>query len=169
MLQGKLSPRERPTTIVRPSRGEWLRSAEDVNAHHQRFLTLLETLTATSMVQPISGIYLLTADERHQLLVDCNTTTIIPVPVTSQPVLFQAQVAHIPDAPAVVSDGITLTYTQLNATANHLARHAIDQGWAQKRRDIDRNPHFEETIFGSDAKLGSVAILAGEWYVQSVR
>ncbi|MBV8996447.1 MAG: hypothetical protein JO287_22710 [Pseudonocardiales bacterium] len=156
MLQGKLRPRERSTTIVRPSRSEWLRSAEDVC-----FLTLLETLTATSMVRPISRIYLLAADERHQLLVDCNIT-VIPVPAASQPVLFQAQVAHIPDTPAVVSADITLTYTQLNATANHLARHPIDQGWAQKRNDIDRNPHFEETILSSGAKLGSVVILGGE-------
>jgi non-ribosomal peptide synthetase component F len=127
VLQSKLRPRERPATIVRPSRSEWLRSAEEVDAHHQRFLALLETLTATSMVQPISRIYLLTADERHQLLVDCNAT-IIPVPAASQPVLFQAQVDYIPDAPAVVSADITLTYIQLNATANHLARHPIDQG-----------------------------------------
>src|SRR5581483_9819273 len=48
-------------------------SAEDLTAHHQRFVTLLETLTTTSLDQPISAIDLLTVHERHRLLVDHNT------------------------------------------------------------------------------------------------
>jgi hypothetical protein len=144
VLKSKLRPCERPTAIVRPSRSEWLRSVEEMDAHHQRFLKLLETLTAASMVQSVTLIYLLTAAERRGLLVDCTTTT-IPVPAVSQPVAFQAQVAHIPDAAAVVSADITLTYSQLNATANHLARHPIDQGRAQESNDPPQS-HFEEAI-----------------------
>ncbi len=37
--------------------------------------------------------------------------------------MFEAQAARTPDAPAVVFEGLTTTYGELNAAANRLARH----------------------------------------------
>ncbi|MGH3702663.1 MAG: condensation domain-containing protein, partial [Pseudonocardiaceae bacterium] len=100
--------------------------AEDLAAHQQRFLRLLEAVVADPDT-PLSRIDLLTPEERHQLLVEYNTTA-VPVPATSLPVLFHTQVQATPDAIAVVCGDTTLTYTQLNTRANQLAHVLIARG-----------------------------------------
>ena len=42
--------------------------------------------------------------------------------------LFEKQVAHTPHATALIADGESLTYAELNARANQLARHLVDLG-----------------------------------------
>ena len=102
-------------------------STDDLTAHEQRFLSLLETIAVADPDQPISRIDLLTPEERHRLLVKCNDTA-VPVPAVSLPVLFQTQVHATPDAVAVVCGDTTLTYAQLNAKANRLAHALIAKG-----------------------------------------
>src|SRR5262249_30680086 len=85
-----------------------------------------ETMVADPDV-PLSRINLLTAEEHHWLLAECNDTT-APVPATCLPVLFQTQVAATPDAVAVVCGLTTLTYAQLNTKANQLAHALIALG-----------------------------------------
>ncbi len=77
--------------------------------------------------RPIGRIEILAPEERQQLLVDVNQTT-QPVPATSLPVLFQAQVQRAPEATAVVFADITVSYAHLNARANRLAWLLIDRG-----------------------------------------
>ncbi|MGH3428308.1 MAG: amino acid adenylation domain-containing protein, partial [Mycobacteriales bacterium] len=77
--------------------------------------------------QPISRIEILTAEERHRLLVEYNDTT-QEMPATTLPVLFEQQVARTPDHTAVVFEDTTISYAQLNARANQLARLLIDRG-----------------------------------------
>jgi amino acid adenylation domain-containing protein len=91
-----------------------------------RWIRLLEAVAADPDT-PVSAIDLLTADERHQLLVDYNNTT-TPIPVACLPGLFEAQVSATPEAVAVVCGDTTLTYHQLNTRANHLARALITLG-----------------------------------------
>jgi amino acid adenylation domain-containing protein/non-ribosomal peptide synthase protein (TIGR01720 family) len=90
------------------------------------WLRLLEAATADPD-QPISRINLLSFEERRQLLIEHNDT-VQPIPLDSLPVLFQAQVHATPEATAVICGAATLTYRQLNAAANQLARVLIGQG-----------------------------------------
>ncbi|MGH3771500.1 MAG: amino acid adenylation domain-containing protein, partial [Pseudonocardiaceae bacterium] len=90
-----------------------------------RWVRLLEAVVADPDA-PISRIDLLSAEERHRLLIEHTTTH--PVPQTCLPVLFQAQVAATPEAIAVVFEDTTLTYHQLNARANQLAHLLITRG-----------------------------------------
>jgi amino acid adenylation domain-containing protein/non-ribosomal peptide synthase protein (TIGR01720 family) len=100
---------------------------EDNAAHHRRFMSLLETLADADPQQPICQIDLLSAEERHRLLVDYNDTA-HPIAQASLPVLFQTQVQTSTDAVAVVFEDIRLSYAQLNAAANRLAHLLIARG-----------------------------------------
>ncbi|MGQ0679988.1 MAG: amino acid adenylation domain-containing protein, partial [Actinomycetota bacterium] len=77
--------------------------------------------------QPVSGIDLLSVEERRHLLVEVNDTS-TPVPSACLPELFEAQVRSRPDAPAVVFGDQTLSYFELNARANRLAHELISRG-----------------------------------------
>jgi amino acid adenylation domain-containing protein/non-ribosomal peptide synthase protein (TIGR01720 family) len=101
--------------------------ADELTAHHQRFLNLLDAITNIDPVWPISRIDLLTVTERRRLLVDYNDTD-RPVVQANLPVLFEAQVRAAPEAVAVVFNDTTLTYSQLNKYANRLAHALIDRG-----------------------------------------
>ncbi|XVQ08590.1 amino acid adenylation domain-containing protein [Spirillospora sp. CA-255316] len=79
--------------------------------------------------RPISEADLLDEAERHRLLREWNDTA-LQVPAGVVPDLVEAQAARTPGAPAVISAGgaRTLTYAELNARANRLARHLIGMG-----------------------------------------
>ncbi|MEK8146074.1 AMP-binding protein [Streptomyces sp. M10(2022)] len=72
-------------------------------------------------------IDVLTAQERQQLLVEWNP----PGPQTEPgriPDIFEARVAQAPDTVALTCDDQQLTYGELNARANQLARLLIAEG-----------------------------------------
>ncbi len=81
---------------------------------------VLEQMTADTDL-PLASLQLLTVAE-SQMLVDWNKpyTEVIDQPINR---LFERQVAETPDAIAVEHYGRRLTYAQLNARANQLARH----------------------------------------------
>ncbi|HZF13819.1 MAG TPA: amino acid adenylation domain-containing protein, partial [Thermoanaerobaculia bacterium] len=110
-----------PTTIDRTSR---------------HFTTLLATWVADP-ARPLSALSLLSAAERHQLLVEWNEFTfpgsagVSPALVSRETLLhrrFEAQVDRAPDAVAVVAEGERLTYGELDRQANRLARHLRSAG-----------------------------------------
>ncbi|MFF8373466.1 amino acid adenylation domain-containing protein [Streptomyces lydicus] len=76
---------------------------------------------------PIGEVDLLTPDERHQILVEWNATD-RQLPVTTLTEALSAQAARTPDAAAVVSGELTLSYAQLHAHAERLAWHLADAG-----------------------------------------
>ena len=86
------------------------------------FATLLEGI-ATDPRQRISELPLLDDQERNQLLVQFNDTQANYRHEVGCPQLFEEQAARTPDAVAVVYGDQQLTYRELNARANRLARH----------------------------------------------
>nr|WP_308404055.1 non-ribosomal peptide synthetase [Streptomyces rhizosphaericus] len=92
----------------------------------ERFVRILRSM-ADAPARRIGQAELLTPDEREQLLTAWNDTA-GPVPTATLPELFEAQVAGTPAAPAALDDTGTLSYAELNARANRLARLMIRQG-----------------------------------------
>ncbi|MFI7315339.1 amino acid adenylation domain-containing protein, partial [Streptomyces hygroscopicus] len=90
---------------------------------------------ATDPDRRIGTIDLLEPAERQRVLVEWNTT---PGPDTrgeavSIPELFARQVEQVPEATAVVFDDRTLTYAELDAASNRLARLLIAEGAGPER------------------------------------
>ncbi len=89
-----------------------------------------EELLKGTLKQPGRGIFelpLLGADERQQLLVDWNRTG-FEYPNACVHQLFERQARATPDRVAISFADKNLTYSQLNARSNQLARHLRKRG-----------------------------------------
>jgi arthrofactin-type cyclic lipopeptide synthetase C len=109
--------------------------------------------------QPVDRIYLLSAAERHQLLIEWNQTA-AALPDRCIHELFEAQAASRPQAIAASDAHRQLSYGDLNAAANRLARHLRTLGVGPDERVaicLDR---------GVDLLIGLLGVLkAGGAYV----
>ncbi|MFQ6030614.1 MAG: amino acid adenylation domain-containing protein, partial [Dehalococcoidia bacterium] len=78
--------------------------------------------------QPVSQLPILSAEERHQILVEWNEpqSTFPQERCIHQE--FEAQVQRTPDAVAIVCEGQQLTYRELNEQANQLAHYLQARG-----------------------------------------
>ncbi|MEW1640410.1 amino acid adenylation domain-containing protein, partial [Streptomyces sp. NPDC093801] len=92
----------------------------------ERFISLLSAVVADPR-QRIGRVDILDAGERHRVLTEWNDTA-RDVPTVTLPDLFEAQATRTPDAPALTSDDVELSYAELNARANRLARLLIERG-----------------------------------------
>ncbi|WP_243867084.1 non-ribosomal peptide synthetase [Actinophytocola oryzae] len=97
-----------------------------VDAILERLERLLRAVVADPDA-PFGAIDLLTTDERRQDWVDT------PVPETTVPALFAAQVAATPDHPALLFEDVELTYAELDALSNRLARQLAGRGAGPER------------------------------------
>ncbi|MDT7596942.1 MAG: hypothetical protein QOJ06_2488, partial [Pseudonocardiales bacterium] len=84
-------------------------------------------VVVTDPAVPLGRIDFLTVAERRQLLVEWNDTR-QEIPAAALPVLFSERVRQTPDAVAVVGDGESLSYAELDARANRLAHRLIRCG-----------------------------------------
>ncbi|WP_156994476.1 non-ribosomal peptide synthetase, partial [Pseudonocardia acaciae] len=112
-----------------------------------RWVRLLEAAVADPDL-PIGRIDVLTAEERHRLLVDHNDTA-APLEPVCLPELFETRAARTPGAPAVRHDDLTLTYAELNAAANRLAHALIRRGVGPEHivaLALPRTPHLVVAI-----------------------
>jgi len=90
----------------------------------RRLLAHLEVLLRGALADPsarLSRLPVLTGAELHRELADWNDTA-APVPATCVHQAFQAQAARTPHAVAAEYDGTQISYAQLNARANQIAR-----------------------------------------------
>lgn len=88
----------------------------------EHFRTLLEEMVANPN-QRLKDLQVLTEAERYQLLVEWNDTQADYSETACIHKLFEDRVAQTPDAIAVVFKNQQLTYQELNAKVNQLARY----------------------------------------------
>ena len=96
-----------------------------------RLLAHWRNLLAAAAAEPkrrLSELPILTAAERHQLLVVWNPTAVAYRRDLCLHQRIEQQVARTPDAVAVVCDGGQLTYAALNIRANQLAHYLRGNG-----------------------------------------
>jgi amino acid adenylation domain-containing protein len=86
------------------------------------YRTLLESIVATPD-RRVSELPLLTSAQRHQLVVEWNATQAEYPHETCVQHVFEAQVDATPDAVALVFQGQSLSYRELNARANQVAHY----------------------------------------------
>ena len=97
----------------------------------QRMLAHYRALLAQAARRPdapIADLDILDAAERQQIVAGWNDDGAPAPREIGVAELFAAQAAQTPDAVAAVYAGDEITYKQLNAQANRLARHLIRQG-----------------------------------------
>ncbi len=93
-------------------------------AHYQNILSAV----VADPDRPIAALPMLTEVERQQLLIDWNQTAVTVPSDRCLQHLFEDQVKRTPDRIAVVFKDAHLTYAELNARANQVARHLIKRG-----------------------------------------
>ncbi|MET7937408.1 amino acid adenylation domain-containing protein, partial [Streptomyces sp. NPDC005322] len=104
-----------------------LYSDAELAGHRDRFLAFLSQLLADTSLS-IGRADLLDPVERRRSLVDWNATARDDVPASLLPELWAAQAHATPDSPAVTAEGETLSYAQLDAHSDRLARRLIAAG-----------------------------------------
>jgi len=97
----------------------------ELTDHQERFLLLLNQLTDAEAGLPLGRTTLLRSGEHPSYT---SATSAPPAPDATLPTRFQAQAARTPEATAVSHDGTTLSYAELNARANRLARLLVERG-----------------------------------------
>lgn len=101
----------------------------DLAAHQDRFLHLVDRLTAGDPHLPLAGHAVTTEAERALVLEEFNRTD-RALPPTTLVGPIESQAARTPDATALVYGDTTLTYAELSTRANRLARHLQSLGAA---------------------------------------
>ena len=97
----------------------------------ERMLEQFRTLLTAVVAEPersIKCVNLLTSSERNKLLVEWNSTEARFDRERLIHELFEAQADRTPDAVAVISEGGTLSYSELESRANKLAKYLRNRG-----------------------------------------
>jgi amino acid adenylation domain-containing protein len=106
-------------------------TAHSVDQIGERLVRLLRAVV-TSPDAPLSEADVLSAAERRRILVEWNDTG-RAISASVLPDLISATAAATPNATAVIAGEVTLTYRQLTARANRLARELIAAGAGPER------------------------------------
>ncbi|MGA4846193.1 amino acid adenylation domain-containing protein [Streptomyces sp. G5(2025)] len=120
-----------------------------------RFVRVL-TEAAAHPERPLSRIDVLGAEERHVVIEAWNDTAKGLAP-TTLPRLFEQHVRQRPDAEALVFRGESLSYAELNARANRLARLLVARGAGPERvvaLALPRSPELAVAVLAV-AKAGA--------------
>ncbi|RSM46670.1 non-ribosomal peptide synthetase [Amycolatopsis balhimycina DSM 5908] len=120
-------------------------------------LTVLLTAIADGAHRPIGELPLLTGAERHRLLTEGHGPE-LDVPATTLTELFESQAQRSPDETALVAGDIALSFAELNALANRLARHLVSLGAGPERVVALALPRTAEAIIAFLAVLKAGAV-----------
>ncbi|OIK05273.1 non-ribosomal peptide synthetase [Streptomyces monashensis] len=112
----------------------------------QRFVQVLGRLVADPR-RGVGGIDVLDEAERDRLLTRFNDTA-TALPDLTVPELFESQVARTPDAPALVCDGRTLTYRELDDRANGVAGELVRRGAGPEDLVVLALPRTQDLVVG---------------------
>ena len=133
-------------------------AADAVHSLLPRFNTFVAQSMQTNCT--LATVCLVTDDERKQVLDAWNNTA---APFDAEATIhgmFSDQAARTPDAPAVTFRGLTLSFAELDARSNQLARHLRTQGVEPQQRV---GLSMQRSV---DMVVGALAILkAGAAYV----
>ncbi|MEU9609745.1 amino acid adenylation domain-containing protein [Streptomyces sp. NPDC048057] len=121
----------------------------------ERLLRVLRTVVDAPRT-PVGEIEILSAGERAELL-RIGAGSRVEVPRATLPELFEAQVAAAPDATAVVASDGRLTFRELNARANRLARLLVAHGAGPEASVALALPRTGDAVVGLLAVLKSGA------------
>ncbi|WP_433731100.1 non-ribosomal peptide synthase/polyketide synthase [Nocardia sp. CA-129566] len=132
-----------------------LYSADDIARHHARFLRYLERVVAAEVDTPMVAVAVATELELEVSTRIWNATAFdMHTVVAGAPTLvsmFEAQVGRTPDAVAVRCAGAPdLTYREIAARSNRLARHLIGLGAGPEMLiavNIRRSPELIVAIY----------------------
>ncbi|MFG3107536.1 amino acid adenylation domain-containing protein [Streptomyces tendae] len=122
--------------------------AEEIGA---RFVRLLRTVVEHPD-EPVGRLDVLTEEERNTVLDDW-AGRVTPAPRTTATALFENWAARTPAAPAVLHDGAELTYAEVNARANRLARLLAARGIGPERLVALALPRTPDMVVGALATL----------------
>ncbi|MEU2452099.1 amino acid adenylation domain-containing protein [Streptomyces sp. NPDC012765] len=101
-------------------------AAETVERIAERVLHILRQLIADPQI-PVGALDVLHEAERDRLLLDFNRTR-TETPALTLPALFERKAAEAPDAVAVLFEDEKVTYGELDARADRLARVLVERG-----------------------------------------
>ncbi|WP_098898678.1 amino acid adenylation domain-containing protein [Streptomyces sp. st77] len=123
----------------------------DIEGMVRRFVRVLEQLSSAPDTS-LGGLDTLGADERRQLLGDWAGTAREPSGAVATTV-FEARAAQTPGKTAVVLGDEEVTYAELNARANRLARLLVDRGVGPEQTVAVMLPRTPETVVAALAVL----------------
>jgi amino acid adenylation domain-containing protein/non-ribosomal peptide synthase protein (TIGR01720 family) len=132
----------------------------DTIARFCRHYTTLLARAAAEPERPMSQIPLLGAEERRTLLEEWSRGERRDVETAPLHRLFEAQAARTPHAEAVRYRGASLTYAELNARANRLARRLASHGVGMESVvavSLERSPELVVS-FLAVSKAGGVFV-----------
>ncbi|MDQ7803079.1 non-ribosomal peptide synthase/polyketide synthase [Amycolatopsis sp. A133] len=120
-------------------------------------LTVLLTAIAADARRPVGELPLLTGDEERRLLTGWNATA-LDVPEATVTELFESQAQRSPDETALVAGDVALSFAELNAMSNRLARHLVTLGAGPERVVALELPRTAEAIVAFLAVLKAGAV-----------
>ncbi|MGW1768320.1 amino acid adenylation domain-containing protein [Streptomyces sp. NPDC002073] len=113
-----------------------------------RYVRVLRQLVADSG-RTVGGIDVLDAAERDLLINRFNGKADALAPSEQTvPEMFESQVARTPDAPALLCDGRTLTYRELDDKANAVAGELVRRGAGPEDLVVLALPRTEDLVVG---------------------
>ncbi|MGY4275178.1 non-ribosomal peptide synthase/polyketide synthase [Streptomyces sp. M18.1] len=128
---------------------------QDLDSLQERFVRFLADLAADPAAR-VDDVALLTSDERDLVLDGWNDTA-REVPAATLPELLAARAARTPEHEAVVYEGTSLTYAELDARAERLARALTARGAGPERFVAVAVPRSTELVVALLAVLRSGA------------